>query len=531
MTMTSSRRTAPRRHKGGGEDGRGEGSRRGRGDGGDGDGGSRTATRDRGRGRPIRIGLAACVSLLVLVAAGAGWIYLRLNGNINTFDAGGLSDNRPAAGSSKGENVLVIGSDARTNGNDALGGGNKDDIGRSDTAFLLHIYADHKHAVAVSIPRDSLVTIPPCKLPDGSWTKTQTSTMFNEAYSVGETAQGNPACTQNTVENLSGLRVDHTVVVDFKGFASLTQVVGGVKVCVPQDVYERDLNPNRSARGKLLFTKGEQTVSGQKALDYVRIRHGIGDGSDIGRIKRQQAFVASLLKEVKSNGLTATKLLPLADAATKSLTVDPGLGSADKLISFAMSLKDIDLHNTKFVTIPWRYQGEHVAIVHPDAEALWAALKADRTIDGKDASGKKKTTAQASASASPSPAATVSGAGLSVAVYNGTTVRGLAAQAASRLTAHGFTVTGTATARTQDHTTTLIEYGPGEQSTAQTVASLFPGAQLESVSAPGVSVVLGQAYADAPTATASATPTAVPSSVADGARSADDNPCSNLTYG
>ncbi|WP_416223406.1 LCP family protein [Streptomyces hygroscopicus] len=512
--MTSSRRIPSARRQDGGA-GRGSASRKGNGD---------------GRGsRRIRMALALCVSLLVLVVAGAGWIYLQLNGNINTFDAGGLSDNRPA-GSSNGENVLVIGSDARTGGNDALGGGSSDDVGRSDTAFLLHVYADHRHAIAVSIPRDSLVTVPPCKVPGGTWTKSQPNTMFNAAYSVGDTPQGNPACTQNTVEHLTGLRVDHTVVVDFKGFAGLTQVVGGVQVCLPQNIYEKDLNPHLPTRGNLLFSKGVQTVSGQKALDYVRIRHGIGDGSDIGRIKRQQAFVSSLLKEIKSNGLTPTKLLPLADAATKSLTVDPGLGSADKLISFAMSLKDIDLHNTKFLTVPWRYQGEHVAIVQPDADALFAALRADRTLDGHDAGGAKHG-AKTTAAANPSPSAAVSGAGRPVAVYNGTTTSGLAARAATTLTTHGFTVTTTATARTQSHPTTLIEYGPGGQATAQDVAALFPGAQLESVTAPGVSIVLGQTYADAPAATASPTPTAVPSSVADSARSADDNPCSNLTYG
>ncbi|MEU8588500.1 LCP family protein [Streptomyces sp. NPDC048664] len=519
MTMTSGRRSASPRPGGEGGDGQDDGSPAGR--------------PGRIRGRRARLALTLCLSLLILVTAGAGWIYLRLNGNIDTFDAGGLSDDRPPAGSSKGENVLVIGSDARTDGNSALGGGEKDDIGRSDTAFLLHVYADHKHAVAISIPRDTLVTIPPCRLPDGRWTRTQSDTMFNEAYSVGETAKGNPACTQNTVEKLSGLRVDHTVVVDFKGFAGLTQVVGGVKVCVPQDVYARDLNPHLTSRGTLLFPKGEQTVSGQKALDYVRIRHGIGDGSDIGRIKRQQAFVASLMKEVKDKGLTPTKLLPLADAATKSLTVDPGLGSADKLISFAMSLQDIDLHNTKFVTIPWRYQGEHVAVVQPDADALWAALKADRTLDGTDASGGKKASAQAAASASPSPSAPVSGAGVSLAVYNGTTTKGLAARAASALTTQGFAVTGTATAKTQDHATTLIEYGPGDEAAARTVAQAVPGARLVSMTAPGLSLVLGQDYVDAPAAPASTSPapTGVPSQVADGARSADDNPCANLTYG
>ncbi|MFJ1836372.1 LCP family protein [Streptomyces sp. NPDC088175] len=480
------------------------------------------AGRRRKRSR-LRIALAIALSILVLGAAGLGWIFLELNGNIDTFSADGISGDRPEA--AKGANVLVIGSDARTGGNSALGGGDKDDIGRSDTAFLLHVYADRRHAVAVSIPRDTLLTIPPCKLPDGSWTKTRTNTMFNAAYSVGQTAKGSPACTQNTVEELTGLRVDHTVVVDFKGFAELTDVVGGVKVCLPQDIHQKDLNPNRTTRGKLLFRKGEQTVAGQKALDYVRIRHGIGDGSDIGRIKRQQAFVASLIARVKSDGLTPTKLLPLADAATKSMTVDPGLGSADKLISFAMSLRDIDLHNTKFVTIPWRYEGARVAIVQPDADDLWAALKADRTIDGKDASGKK---GAAPASASPSAEEPVSGDGIDVAVYNGTTTKGLAARAATTLTDHGFTVTGTANASTQDHADTVIEYGPGQKSRAESVAGLFPGARLKSGTGTGISVILGRSY---PAEGSSAKATEVPKTVADDARSADDDLCSNLSYG
>jgi LCP family protein required for cell wall assembly len=471
------------------------------------------------------------LSVLLLGTAGLGWIYLKLNGNINTFGADGLSKDRPA-GATKGENVLVIGSDARTDGNSALGGGDKGDIGRSDSAFLLHVYADHRHAVAVSIPRDTLVTLPPCKLPDGKWTRTRPNTMFNEAYSVGQTAKGNPACTQNTVEKLTGLRVDHTVVIDFKGFAALTRVVGGVNVCLPQDVYEKDLNPNRATRGGLLFRKGEQKLSGQRALDYVRIRHGIGDGSDIGRIKRQQAFVASLVKKVKSDGLTPTGLLPLADAATKSLTVDPGLGTAKQLISFAMSLRNIDLHDTKFATIPWRYQGERVAIVQPDADQLWAALKADRTLDGTDAGGKKGGQT-APAATSPGIAAEVSGDGVDVAVYNGTTTRGLASRAATALTEHGFTVTGTANAVDRDRADTVIEYGAGLRTRAETVARLFPGAELNSVPGAGVDVVLGRSYAAQGSTSASpaSTPTALPTSVARDARSADDDVCSNLSYG
>ncbi|MDT0542005.1 LCP family protein [Streptomyces lonegramiae] len=480
--------------------------------------------RKRSRGRVVAVVL---VSLLVLIVAAVGGIYLWLNADIKTFSGDGISRDRPAAGAG-GQNVLVIGSDSRSGDNSSYGGG-EGDVGRSDTAFLLHVYADRKHAVAVSIPRDTLVDIPPCRLPDGKWTEEQKDTMFNAAFSVGETAEGNPACTQNTVEKLTGLRVDHTVVVDFEGFSKMTSAVGGVTVCLPKDIYQRDLSPNRGSRGKLLFDKGEQTVSGQKALDYVRIRHGIGDGSDIGRIKRQQAFVASLIKKVKSQGMDPTTLLPLAKAATKSMTVDPGLGSVDKLVSFAMSMKDVDLHNTKFITVPWRYQGARVAIVRPQADALWADLKADRTIDGKDASGGSKS--RKSPTQSPAESSgSVSGAGISVAVYNGTGVTGLAARAAETLRADGFTVTGTATAASQDHTTTLVTHGPGEQEQAKTVARVFPGARLQPADAPGISVTLGQEYAADPSPSASA-PTTLPSEVADTARSADTDPCSDLSYG
>ncbi|MFD6278031.1 LCP family protein [Streptomyces sp. NPDC060209] len=494
--------------------------------------GTRATASGRRSGRTrIRTVLATAVSLLVLVTAGAGWAYLKLSGDIDTFGADGISDDRPAA-ASDGQNVLVIGSDARTGGNSALGGGDRNDIGRSDTAFLLHVYADRRHAVAVSIPRDTLLDIPPCKLPDGSWTGTRHQAMFNEAYTVGSTAEGNPACTQNTVENLTGLRVDHTVVVDFKGFSALTQVVGGVEVCVPQDIYQKDLNPGRATRGKRLFTQGVQTVSGQKALDYVRVRHGMGDGSDIGRIKRQQAFVGSLIKKVRSDGLTPTKLLPLADAATTSMTVDPGLGSADKLVSFAMSLKDIDLSDTRFVTVPWRYEGARVAIVEPDAGALWAALKADRTLDGQDAGGG---TGGEEKDSAPSPdAERIPGEDISVTVHNGTRVTGLAARAAAVLEEAGVTVTGTATASSQSHRTTVIEYGPGRKGEAETLVRLLGTGELRSTTG-GLDVVLGQSYADrapgAPSGEGPPAPSEVPAEVAEGARAADEDLCAELSYG
>ncbi len=466
-----------------------------------------------------------------------GAIWIRLNGDISTFDANGESKNRPAA-SMAGENVLLIGSDSRAGGNRDFAGGTGD-VGRSDTAILLHVYADHEHALGVSIPRDSLVTIPPCLLPDGTWTATRYDTPFNAAFSTGNTTKGNPACTQNTVEALTGLRVDHTIVVDFAGFAAMTDAVHGVPVCVPNDVYQGDIDPGLGRRGALVFPKGLQTVSGRRALDYVRLRHGIGDGSDIGRTQRQQAFIASMVKKVRTQGFNVTTLLPLADAATRSLTVDPGLDSAAKLVSFAMSLKDIELKDIQFVTAPWRYEGEKIALVHPDVDDLWAALRADRTLSGVNASGHGGPPAAAgrpgeSASAAPaSPGVGVEGDGTPVSVYNGTTVPGLAARAAGTLRADGFTVPVTATAVSQDQATTRVRYGPGRQAAARLVARAFPGARLTATSTPGVTLVVGADYAAVPVPS-SATPsvaTSLPASATANARTAAEDPCADLAYG
>ncbi|WP_431032107.1 LCP family protein [Streptomyces sp. P6-2-1] len=480
----------------------------------------------RGRSRLLK-GLGVLAAFAVLACGGFGWVWLKLSGDIGTFSQDGVAKERPDD-TGPGENILVIGSDTRAGKNKELGGG-EGDIGRSDTAFLLHVYADHRHAVAVSVPRDTLVEIPRCRLPDGSWSAPQPNTMFNAAFTVGQTEEGNPACTQNTVEKLTGLRVDHTVVVDFNGFSKLTSVVGGVSVCLPNDIYQRDLSPKRPTRGSLVFHQGLQKVSGQRALDYVRLRHGVGDGSDIGRIKRQQAFVSALLKKVKENGLTPTKLLPLAEAATSSMTVDPGLGSADKMLGFALSLKNVDLHNTKFVTVPWRYEGERVAIVQPDADRLWAALKADKPLADP---GKEKKSQSTDAKNGDKSAEPVTGAGITVAVRNGTTVPGLAAKAAGILGTGGFTVASTGNAADLTAATTTIGYGPGEKKSAQTTARWFPGASLTESETPGITVTLGRTYAEDPAAApATPQPTTPSKPVGSDARSADENPCEDLSYG
>ncbi|MER5638361.1 LCP family protein [Kitasatospora sp. NPDC002227] len=543
-------RAEARRAQQGGRSGNGQGP------GGPEAGGRAAARAAAGRGKKKnrrKVVVWVAVSSLALVAVAGGAIYWKLNGNISTFGQDGVSSDRPAAAAPDADghtplNILLIGSDSRGGDNKDFGGGG-DGGARSDTTILLHVYADHKHAVGISFPRDSLVTIPKCKLPNGKWTNEQHNVMFNAAFSVGDTDQGNPACTQNTVEKLTNLRVDHTMVVNFEGFANMTAAVGGVEVCMPNAIYEGDLNPNLGHKGKQIFAKGPQTVQGQQALDYVRLRHGVGDGSDIGRMKRQQAFMSALIKDVKTKGMSPTTLLPLADAATKSLIVDEGLGSAVKLMNFAMTMKDIDLHNIKFVTTPWKYEGARVALVEPDTDQLFAALKADRTLDGQDASAGSSSPTPAAETSSSAPAApssapaaeagTVKGSGIRVGVYNGTTTAGLTSKAVTTLKASKFTVTTVANASTQNHATTVVQYGPGEKAAAQSVAALFPGAALETSTRAGVSLVLGKDYAagngggsgSGGGGAASAAPGPLPTTISAQARSADDDPCSNVSYG
>jgi LCP family protein required for cell wall assembly len=340
-------------------------------------GGSRSSTPGRRR-RALKVGAIAVGVVLVGVVSAGAVAYVRFDRSINTFSPQGISKHRPPP-TVHGQNILLIGSDSREAADARLGGAGSP-VGRSDTTLFVHIYEGGRRAVAVSIPRDALVDIPACRLPDGSWSQPQHDAMFNAAFSVGQTPQGNPACTVNTVEKLTGMRVDHTVVADFAGFAAMTDIVGGVPVCLPNPVYQRDLNPNLPEQGKLVFKEGVQTVSGAKALDYVRLRHGIGDGSDIGRMRRQQAFLGSVIAKVRAEGVTPTRILPLAEAATTYLTFDSELGSARKLLSLVLSLRHMSTEDVVFVTTPWRYDGPRVALVHPDVDRLWTALRHDEPL-------------------------------------------------------------------------------------------------------------------------------------------------------
>jgi LCP family protein required for cell wall assembly len=421
--------------------------------------------------RELRVAVAVVSALAIAVSGVLGYIYLHLNGNIKTFSDVGVSKSRPpvatpattAPGAQAPLNLLLIGSDTRAGGNESLGGGFAVQGARSDTTILLHVSGDRKHAIGVSIPRDALVDIPTCYA-NGSWIPAQSDVMFNSAFSEGDLAAGNPICTQNTVEAMTGVRIDHTIVIDFSGFAAMSSAVGGVPVCVPtvdspylEHQYGVTLNP------------GMQTLSGQAAVEYVRAREGFGDNSDIGRMKRQQAFLSALMKKMLSSGTleNPVTLYQLADSATKTLTVDSSLDSVSALVSLGAELKAVPLHNLEFVTTPWRYDGARVDLIQPDTDVLWSLLRDDRTLEGQDASG-----------ATP---ATGTGGG----------------------TTPGATPSLSAT--------------PGPSAASERM-------QLQSLSG-------SAANSTAPAASGSGTPSAIPSGITQNIRRADSDPCSDLTYG
>ncbi|WP_328434129.1 LCP family protein [Streptomyces sp. NBC_00425] len=337
-----------------------------------------------GAGRRSRALKAAGLTLAAVLAVGvgtAGWAYRHLNGNIKSVDIdNALGDDRPAkavttpsapASASPAPtepvNLLVLGSDSRSGAaNQALGGGDSTGA-RSDTAMVVHIDAGRTTATVVSIPRDTLVTRPSCPLPDGGSTATAYGAMFNTAYAVG-----GPVCAVKTVESITGVRMDHYVEVDFSGFAELVDALGGVTVTTDEDIDDDDSHLHLAA--------GTHHLNGARALALARTRHGIGDGSDLGRIGLQQKLVKALLEQIASTDLLTSpaELYKAADAITGSLTTDTGLDSLAELTELGRSLQGLSAGHVRTVTmpvVPAPSDPNRVVAREPAASALWKSLK------------------------------------------------------------------------------------------------------------------------------------------------------------
>ncbi|MFF4825820.1 LCP family protein [Streptomyces sp. NPDC001312] len=326
-----------------------------------------------GRRRALTAMAWTAAGIVVLGGAGAGFLYFKLNGNLRTIDINqALGGDRPTKADNGSENILVLGSDTRAGGNKELGGGTDDGSARSDTAMIVHVYEGHKKAGVVSIPRDTLVDRPECTDAKGGTHAAAHDAMFNESYSTG-----GAACAVKTVESMTGLRMDHYLEVDFSGFRKLVDELGGVPVTTTRNIED--------PRSHLDLKAGTHTLDGQQALGLVRTRHGVGDGSDLGRIQLQQAFVKALADQVKHIGVLTDpkKLYDLADTATKTVTADSDLGSVNALIAFADGLKGISSSHMTMVTMPVRYDPANpnrVLVEKAKAQQIWNALRNDRPI-------------------------------------------------------------------------------------------------------------------------------------------------------
>lgn len=435
----------------------------------------------------VSVGLAVVLVGTSLAAYGA---YRKLQGNITHEDVTSqLGTHRPPK-LNQALNILLIGSDQRNGANAKYGRA----VGeRSDTIILLHFSPGGKKAIGISFPRDSMVQLPQCKSRSGAVIQAHLD-MINSSFN-----NGGAGCTWRTIESLTKIRIDHFVKVDFSGFKRVVDALGGVEICLPQRVDDKD--------SKLHLSAGRHIVKGDQALAYVRNRHGLGDGSDIGRIKRQQKFLGAVVKKATSNGtLTSpSKLYGFLSAATKSVTTDKDF-TVDEMKKVAGSVQGMSAGKVQFITVPWEAytpDPNRIQWRQPDANNLFDAIRSDNHIQAP----------------TPAKQASMPPAQIKVRVLNGTSTPGLAQRVGDQLTARGYSVLKIGTSPTKPSRTELL-YGTGADQQAAALAQMATGgtpAASSSVTSGVVDLVIGPDF----TGLKGAQPAAIPKN-SDAVKASDD---------
>ncbi|WP_217242522.1 LCP family protein [Streptomyces sp. AC555_RSS877] len=501
-------------------------------------GDSRHGARRSPRARRLLRWSATTLAVLILGSATAGYLYYRhLNGNIKK-DELNLGDNKvaeptPNAAGQTPLNLLLIGSDARdTEENQQLGGA-RETFGSTplaDVQMLVHLSADRSNMSVVSMPRDTLVKIPKCTDPDDDkeYPASEGRVMTNRSL-----GHGGPGCTVATWQELTGIHIDHFVMVDFAGVVSMADAVGGVPVCVDANILSRDSQGHGSG---LKLEKGTTPVKGEQALQWLRTRYGFEDGSDLARAKAQHMYMNSMVRTLRENATLSSpnKLRKLAEEATEALTVDPGLDTVKKLYDLSNELRKVKPERITMTTMPNRYVGARVEPTE-DAEQLFRLVREDIALDGKDA-GK----------ASPAPSATASGDQaadddeIGVLVQNGTrtdTLRaasGRASTVAGLLVEKGFTKADADTTSALSEDRTVVRYPSAElQGDAERVATSLgiPAGSVErSTDVSGVTLVVGADWRDGTTYKAPEKDDRTPES-AQALNGADEDACMHVNPG
>jgi LCP family protein required for cell wall assembly len=412
-------------------------------------------------GKAGYISTTLLTTLAVVISLVAYGLYLKLDRNLSVTDVGGLT-HRSEYGV---QNILILGSQTR----DGQGKGFGYDPGTnlSDNLLLVHLDATHTHATVVSIPRDTMVYEPACKSRLGSGiVPAQQLAIIDGAMNLG-----GPTCAVATVEHLTHIQMDHFVEFNFNSFRAVVDTLGGVEVCLRQAVNDPFSNLHLSA--------GRHLITGNQALAFVRTRHGVGNGGDLGRIQLQQEFFSSLIQKVENQGTlnNPLKLYDIANTATQAVTVDPGLGSIAKLLSIAATLRNLHSKNVTFITMPTIVDPANtnrLLPAEPEDDMIWRMLQ-----DGTIWRGKL-----------PAPPARA----VAVRVLNGTGIAGLAARTAAGLRQLGFRVTKVGDAPVSAATT--VSYpGTAAAAGAYSLMGALQRAPVVQDGVPGpVTLVLGQDF-------------------------------------
>ncbi|MFI5830764.1 LCP family protein [Streptomyces sp. NPDC051578] len=345
------------------------------------------------QGRPVRrrrrrvlFWVASVLAFLILSTSAAGYLYYRhLDGNIRSGQRlSGESGVAKTEANAKGQrplNILLIGSDSRNKPENLELGGDRDAVGApplADVQMLLHVSADRKNASVVSVPRDTLVDIPECTDPKNGEKFKKTHAMINESL-----GRGGPGCTLATWEKLTNVYIDHWMMIDFSGVVQMADAIGGVDVCVKDNVWDRPLPTSNGGSG-LKLKAGVTKVKGEQALQWLRTRHAFS--SDLGRAQAQHMYMNSMMRELKGqNAFTDVgRITALAEAATKALEVSEEIGSVKKLYGLTMQLKDVPVNRITMTTMP-TFQDprdkDRLIVNQGDADKLWTMLRKDVAFD------------------------------------------------------------------------------------------------------------------------------------------------------
>jgi LCP family protein required for cell wall assembly len=328
----------------------------------------------RRRLRWVGLGVLATLGLGVVFAGGALWRLseqLEASG-IEVYDAGGTPYQAPTQREISGPlNILLIGNDTRVDQGSGFG---DSEASLADVIILLHISEDRSNAVALSFPRDLMISVPQCPNPaGGDPLPAREFAQINTTLDVG-----GPACTLLAVQALTGLGIPHLAMIDFNGVIEMSNVVGGVEVCVAQPINDR--------YSKLQLDAGFHTLKGEDALAFLRTRSSIGDGSDLSRISNQQTYLASLVRTLKSqNALTnPVRLYQLANAAVDNMTLSRGLTDLNVIAQIARQVNSVDLDSITFLQLPvydldGRYEGR-LGLIEDRARFLFDKLIADEPL-------------------------------------------------------------------------------------------------------------------------------------------------------